>query len=167
MPGNPQNSNSELCECDLAKVVHSRARPPCFSSVFVRLFTAHCPASFFRAGIAILARKVTLEFCAILEMTQTARDLLLARPRGASSRGPASIFLFPLFSLSHKDQTGPRSTCRPRPTHPNASTSGPSVNVSGPPITLRMRGQEANPVLLCLVMYWPRPPDSTWSSPHQ
>ena len=55
---------------------------PVFSSVFVRLFTAHCPASFFRAGIAILARKVTLEFCAILEMTQTARDLLLARPAG-------------------------------------------------------------------------------------
>ena len=36
-------------------------------------------------------------------------------PCGASSRGPASIFLFPLFSLSHEDQTGPRSTCRPRP----------------------------------------------------
>ena len=78
----PRSSNSISCECDLAKVVHSRARPPCFSSVFVRLFTAYCPASFSWAGIAILARKVTLEFCAILEMTQTARDLLLARPAG-------------------------------------------------------------------------------------
>ena len=26
---------------------------------------------------------------------------------------------------------------------------------------------EANPVMSCSVMYWPRPPDSTWSSPHQ
>ena len=166
MLGNPPKLEFRIVQIDFAKVAHSRARPPSFSTLFFRLFDVHCPASFFRAGIAILARKVTMEFCAILEMTQTARDAF-DPPCGASSRGPASIFLFPLFSLSHKDQTGPRSTCRPRPTHPNASTSGPWVNVSGPPITLRMRGQEANPVLLCLVMYWPRPPDSTWSSPHQ
>ena len=36
-------------------------------------------------------------------------------PCGASSWGRALIFLFPLFSMSHKDQTGPRSTRRPRP----------------------------------------------------
>ena len=162
----PRSSNSELCKSILPKSCTAGPGRPVFQhcSFDCLMFTA--PPAFFRAGIAILARKVTMEFCAILEMTQTARDAF-DPPCGASSRGPASIFLFPLFSLSHKDQTGPRSTCRPRPTHPNALTSGPWVNVSGPPITLRMRGQEANPVLLCLVMYWPRPPDSTWSSPHQ
>ena len=74
MPRNPRNSNQELCKCDFAKVAHSRARPPGFSSSYVRWFTVHRPTSFFRAGFSILARKVTMEGLAILEMTQTARD---------------------------------------------------------------------------------------------
>ena len=52
----PRSSNSISCECDLAKVAHTRARPPGFSLLFFRLFDVHCPASFSWAGISILAR---------------------------------------------------------------------------------------------------------------
>ena len=61
MPRNPRNSNPILCECDSARVAHSRARPPGFLCLFVRWFFVHRPTSFFRAGIAILARKVTMD----------------------------------------------------------------------------------------------------------
>ena len=153
MPGNPQNSNPKLCECDLANVVHSRARLPCFSSVSVQLFTAHCPASFFRAGIAILARKVTMEFCAILEMTQTARDLPLWPARMGEFSGTGVDFPVPIvFSVTQRPD-GPRSTCRPRP-DPFVCFIFP-----GP--------MEASPRLFSREMYWPRPPVSSWSLPHQ
>ena len=116
MPRNPQNSNFELCECDLARVAHSRARPPVFLISFVRWFFVHRPTSFFRAGIAILARKVTMDDMPSWKFLNGRR-----RDRSASARPAGRVlgdrhvdFSLPMFSMS-QDQTGPRSTCRPRP----------------------------------------------------
>ena len=81
MPRNPRNSNPKLCECDFAKVAHSRARPLCFSIRFSRLFTVHCPPSFSWAGISILARKVT---------TCLANLELIVSARARSAVGPPS-----------------------------------------------------------------------------
>ena len=61
------------------------------------------------------------------------------------------------FLLSHKDQTGPRSTCRPRP------DPFECFNFPGPMQRLGIR--VANPVLLCREMYWPCPPASSWPRP--
>ena len=80
-------------------------------------------------------------------------------PCGASSRGRALIFLFPLFSMSHKDQTGPRSTRRPRPDPFECSIFPSPMQRLGTSMR-RTRSQRRE-------MYWPRPPDPSWSSPHQ
>ena len=133
MPRNPQNSNPKLCECDFAKVAHSRARPPCFFDLFVRLFTAHCPASFFRAGISILARKVTMEFCAILEMSQTARDLLLARPAGRVLGDRRRFFCSHCFLCHTKTRLVRVQRVDRGRTHSNAPASRVQCNALGPP----------------------------------
>ena len=116
MPRNSQNSNPILCECDFANVAHSRARPPGFSRSFARWFFVHRPTSFFRAGIAILARKVTMDDMPSWKFLNGRR-----RDRSASARPAGRVlgdrhveFSLPMFSMS-QDQTGPRSTCRPRP----------------------------------------------------
>ena len=116
MARNPQNSNPILCECDSARVAHSRARPPGFLCLFVRWFFVHRPTSFFRAGIAILARKVTMDDMPSWKFLNGRR-----RDRSASARPAGRVlgdrhvdFSLPMFSMS-QDQTGPRSTCRPRP----------------------------------------------------
>ena len=103
MPRNPRNSNPELCECDFAKVAHSRARPPGFLCLFVRWFFVHRPTSFFRAGIAILARKVTMDNMPVGNFSTAAGAIDLLRPalRGAFSGTGTSIFPSPSF-LCHK-----------------------------------------------------------------
>ena len=116
MPRNPQNSNPILCECDFAKVAHSRARPPGFSRSSVQWSYVVRPRQLFQAGIAILARKVTMDDMPSWKFLNGRR-----RDRSASARPAGRVlgdrhveFSLPMFSMS-QDQTGPRSTCRPRP----------------------------------------------------
>ena len=116
MPRNPRNSNPILCECDFAKVAHSRARPPGFSRSSVQWSYVVRPRQLFQAGIAILARKVTMDDMPSWKFLNGRR-----RDRSASARPAGRVlgdrhvdFSLPMFSMS-QDQTGPRSTCRPRP----------------------------------------------------
>ena len=86
----------------LPKSPHGRARPPCFSLVSVRLISVHCPASFFRAGIAILARKVTMAFRAKLEMIR-ARARCAFWPACGRVLGHGRLLQFPtVFTVTQR-----------------------------------------------------------------
>ena len=146
-----------MCESNFAKVAHSRARPPRFSTVSVRLLTDHCPASFFRAGIAILARKVAMECLAKLEMISARASFAFGPPCWASSRARASFSVPLVFSVTQKP-VGPRSTCRPRPVPFECS------NFPGPMqrLGISMRRTPSCCVERCTGL---AAPDSSWPRP--
>ena len=132
MPRNPRNSNPILCECDFAKVAHSRARPPGFSRSFARWFFVHRPTSFFRAGIAILARKVTMDDMPSWKFLNGRR-----RDRSASARPAGRVlgdrhvdFSSPCF-LCHKTRLVRVQRVDRGRTHSNASASRAQCNALG------------------------------------
>ena len=143
---------------DFAKVAHDRARPPGFSILFFRLFDVHCPASFSWAGISILARM--RQNAGQSGMDKRPGEICLFGPPGWASSRARVPFSIPLdsFCLMKTRPVRVQRVDRGR-AHSTVVNTWASCNASGP--------HEANPVMFCSVMYWPRPPDSTWSSPHQ
>ena len=160
MPRNPRNSNPILCECDFAKVAHSRARPPGFSRSSVQWSYVVRPRQLFQAGIAILARKVTMDDMPSWNFSTAAGAIDMLRPalRGAFSGTGTSSFQFPSFSMSHKDQTFAF----------NASTAAGPIRIRQRPSPTQRPGRTGElPRLSVAMLYRPCPPVPSWSSPHQ
>ena len=128
MPRNPQNSNPILCECDSARVAHSRARPPGFSRSSVQWSYVVRPRQLFQAGIAILARKVTMDDMPSWNFSTAAGAIDMLRPalRGAFS-GTGVDFSVPLvFHVTQRPDVRVQHVDRGR-THSNSPAPEPNA----------------------------------------